>query len=139
MTETTEARAQRLQHSASHFANYQEYNKVLRTWFVSFGLGAPALFLVNEELGKKFHESRWHTWIVGLYLGGCAAQIVVALVNKFIAWHCHDDYETETLRDTTLHNWCRKYKDAFWIDMAADIVTAALFTIATITLVAIFA
>jgi hypothetical protein len=30
------------------FQAYAEYNKTLRTWFVAFGIGGPALFLVND-------------------------------------------------------------------------------------------
>jgi len=61
--------------SAAHFANYQEYNKALRTWFVTFGLGAPALFLVNDKLWPKFDAYGHHTRIVVYYLIGCAVQV----------------------------------------------------------------
>ena len=33
------------------FANYMEYNKALRTWFVTFGLGGVSIFLINDKLG----------------------------------------------------------------------------------------
>ena len=39
--------------STSSYATYLEYNKVLRTWFVAFAIGGPALFLANETLGKR--------------------------------------------------------------------------------------
>jgi hypothetical protein len=32
---------------------YLEYNKILRSWFVAFGVGRPALFLINAQLGKR--------------------------------------------------------------------------------------
>jgi hypothetical protein len=33
--------------AAGHFSNYAEYNKLLRSWFVAFGIGGIALFLVS--------------------------------------------------------------------------------------------
>jgi hypothetical protein len=31
---------------------YLEYNKILRSWFVAFGVGGPALFLINAQISK---------------------------------------------------------------------------------------
>lgn len=36
-----------------YFKVYQEYNLILRAWFVSFGVGAPVIFLVNDKLYTK--------------------------------------------------------------------------------------
>ena len=32
---------------SNFYATYLEYNRVLRTWFVGFGVGGPVLFLVQ--------------------------------------------------------------------------------------------
>jgi len=32
-----------LDEASGHFGNYAEYNKLLRTWFVAFGIGGPTL------------------------------------------------------------------------------------------------
>ena len=31
-----------------YFSAYTEYNKILRTWFVTFGVGGPLLLLANS-------------------------------------------------------------------------------------------
>lgn len=39
--------------ASESYSSYFEYNKILRTWFVAFGVGGPALFLINESIAKK--------------------------------------------------------------------------------------
>lgn len=129
--ETPAQETERRRLSATHFANYQEYNKTLRTWFVTFGLGVPSLFLINHDLGLKLLAFAHHTRVIAFYLIGCAIQVFIAVVNKFIAWHSYDDYQTVRVRDAWLHAAIRKIENSFWIDMIADLVTAGFFACAT--------
>jgi hypothetical protein len=39
--------------ASDNYTTYLEYNRVLRTWFVAFGIGGPALFLANDSVSKK--------------------------------------------------------------------------------------
>ena len=32
---------------------YEEHAKTLRTWLVAYGIGAPVVFLTNEQLSKR--------------------------------------------------------------------------------------
>ena len=134
LSETERARL-----SAAHYANYQEYNKTLRTWFVTFGLGVPALLLVNDKLWPALYAYTHHTWIIQLYIIGCAAQVGVAMLNKFIAWHNYDDHQTSATRDSCLHKLCRKLENVFLIDMVADAITAIAFAYATLLVFEVFA
>src|SRR5579863_7876767 len=72
------------------FANYSEYNKVLRTWFVTFGLGGVSVFLINDKLGTTLKASGYMPVIVYAFLVGCALQILIALINKNCAWHAYN-------------------------------------------------
>jgi hypothetical protein len=134
LSETERARL-----SAAHYANYQEYNKTLRTWFVTFGLGVPALLLVNDKLWPALYAYTHHTRIILLYIIGCAAQVGVAMLNKVIAWHNYDDHQTTATRDARFHKLCRKLENVFLIDMAADAITAIAFAYATLLVFAVFA
>jgi len=40
-----------------YFKAYEEYSKVLRTWFVAYGIGGPVLLLTNETLAKAIKAS----------------------------------------------------------------------------------
>ncbi len=36
---------------------YAEHSKVIRTWFVAYGIGAPVLLLTNEALARTLKAS----------------------------------------------------------------------------------
>src|SRR5205814_118849 len=99
------------------YATYLEYNRVLRTWFVAFGVGGPAIFLVNDRLAARLVAAQHLRLVVVLFLIGAGAQVVGALTNKVANWYVYsaiiDDEDVASL----------KYKVAewlagqFWIDI----------------------
>ena len=66
---------------SGHFEAYFEYNKALRTWFVAFGVGGPAMFLIHGDLARALQQSGNLKCVVGLFLTGAAAQITGTLIN----------------------------------------------------------
>lgn len=66
-----------------------EYNRVLRTWFVAFGVGGPALFLVNEKLAKSLATAGQLRLVVSLFLAGATVQVLGALLNKVANWYVY--------------------------------------------------
>jgi hypothetical protein len=119
----------------NHFEDYQAYNQALRTWFLTFGIGVPALFLINDAAGKKLSASPDHNVIIGCYLVGCFLQVAIALVNKTTAWYAYD----QNTRPLRFHQAFRKIEGMFGIDMAFDLATVGLFVYATWDLFGIFA
>jgi hypothetical protein len=75
--------AEDTEEDASLFDVYMEYNKVLRTWFVAFGVGGPALFLVNEKIADRLAKAGCLREVAVLFLVGAGAQVVVAFLNSF--------------------------------------------------------
>ena len=71
------------------FGAYLEYNKVLRTWFVGFGIGGPALLLVNNSIAKSLVEAGQLRAVVFLFLLGTTAQVLGALLNKIANWYVY--------------------------------------------------
>jgi hypothetical protein len=69
-----------------YFKVYEEYSKVLRTWFVAYGIGAPALFLTNETAAMTLNASTHAKYIASLFLGGVAIQVMLTSVNKVTMW-----------------------------------------------------
>jgi hypothetical protein len=92
------------------FATYTEYNKTLRTWFVTFGLGAPALFLTNSTLSETLKASGNARIVIFSFLIGCAAQVGVALINKIAAWY---NYDSERVSEEDQKKW--RYRFSSWI------------------------
>jgi hypothetical protein len=121
------------------FGAYLEYNKILRTWFVAFGVGGPALFLVNEKVAERLAKIGELKYVATLFLIGAAAQIGGALLNKTANWYVYrsawGDPETKHWR-YKFANWL---VEQFWIDVLLDIATIVCFGIAAWQLLTSFA
>ena len=123
--------------STSYYRAYEGYEKTLRTWFVAYGIGAPILLLTDEAVRDAFTHSAQGRRIGGAFLVGVAVQVLLAIVNKTVAWA---NYYAAT-RPTVQGEW--KYRTAswlseqFWIDAIADLATVLLFGWATWTAFAV--
>ena len=120
------------------FETYLEYNRTLRTWFVAFGVGGPALFLTNKEIAQKLVDAHQLRTVVSLFLIGVAAQVLGALINKMANWYVYAskiDEDDSLLRYRVAH-WLI---DQFWIDVFVDVVTIAAFGTAAWLLMTVFA
>lgn len=108
---------------------YSEYNKILRSWFVAFGVGGPAIFLVNEEVRNKLIDTGNMQCVVILFLLGATVQIAIAFINKVINWYVHQGKEGEFAK-TRRYRWSETITNWFWLDIAADVMTFSAFGLA---------
>lgn len=106
--------------------SYLEYNKVLRTWFVAFGIGGPAMFLVHEEIPKVLEKAGNLQIVLALFLIGAAAQVVGALINKVANWYVYlgTIKENSTGYKYVIADWLI---EQFWIDILIDLITIISF------------
>ena len=105
---------------------YNEYNRVLRAWFVAFGFGGPAIFLVNPEVRNQLVEQSEMQTVVVYFLSGAVAQIVVAFLNKVVNWYSIDDGDAEYMK-TLRYRISSAVVEWFWIDLVADLFTFLVF------------
>lgn len=89
-----------------HWLNYVDYNKTLRTWFVSFGIGGPVLLLVNPSLLQALKAADRAHWVVGLFVLGCGLQTLTALINKTVSWYLYCGEHDEDTRRTWWYGRC---------------------------------
>jgi len=105
---------------------YNEYNRILRSWFVAFGVGGPAIILVNSEVRNQLvQQSEMHAVIL-LFLAGAGAQVFVAFLNKVVNWYSIDDGDDE-YRRTKRYRLSSAVVEWFWIDIVADLLTFFVF------------
>ena len=69
------------------FQAYAEFAKTLRTWFIAYGIGAPALVLSNKDLWITVKNSGCLAYIAFLFLVGVAFQVIRAFIYKNAMWH----------------------------------------------------
>ncbi|HSQ77716.1 MAG TPA: hypothetical protein VLN91_02385 [Nitrospirota bacterium] len=119
-------------HGNEDWNAYADYNKILRAWFVAFGVGAPAAFLVNKDLVRFLSVQKGDPSIFILFLIGAASQILMAFINKIINWCAY--YKMDTFPDRKPRNFWEhaadifsKASDWFLIDVVSDLITMICF------------
>lgn len=116
------------QNAKDLFATYAEYNKNLRAWFITFGIGGPGTILINDVLQKALVSSGAIGTIVYAFLAGCAIQIIIGFLNKYWTWYQYCD---EISLIAPPRSWLRAVFEFcgrhVWTDIVADIVTAGCF------------
>ena len=113
--------------SASSFAAYSEYNKTLRTWLVTFGIGGPALFMTNDAIAKRLSTTGMLKTVVALFLFGVGVQVVGSLLNKACNWYVYQAYCIDGVRGTFKHRCSEWLTSHFWIDIALDLSSILAF------------
>ncbi len=114
-----------------YLAAYGEFSKVLRTWFVAYGVGAPVLLITNEAVSTAIKTSGSAKTIGGCFLAGAALQIILATLNKAAMWVLYYGEENQSFKGGN------SYKVGYWfsehisIDLMVDSATLILFGIAT--------
>ena len=116
--------------ASGSFDIYLEYNKVLRTWFVAYGAGGPALLLTSERLSKNLAAAGNLRTVALLFFAGVAAQVLGALINKIANWYVHSAYHQVNVTRSIKHKCAEWVVNQFWIDVLVDVVTVVVFGLA---------
>lgn len=124
--------------AAGSYTTYLEYNKVLRTWFVAFGVGGPALFLVNENLASRLVAVGSLRLVAVLFLVGVGAQVLGALINKVANWYVHAAYTGSGVRSSSKYRFAEWVVNQFWFDIVVDAVTIGVFGYASWIVLTVF-
>jgi hypothetical protein len=113
------------------FDAYQEYSKVLRTWFVVYGIGGPVLLFTNDTFARTLKASGEGRSLAALFLAGVALQVVLAALNKFSMWGIYFGEFKGEFKRTRRYKLSHWFSEQFWIDFVVDILTLFLFAAAT--------
>jgi hypothetical protein len=114
-----------------YFADYDEYAKVLRTWFVAYGIGGPVLLLTNEAVRGKIVASGLSGYIASAFLVGVGLQVVLAITNKTALWGCYKAARQPELRKRRRYCVAHWFAYVLWIDLLFDVVSLFAFGLAT--------
>ncbi len=127
---------------------YADYNKILRAWFVAFGIGVPATFLINKDLFRYLAPQKGgDPYIFIFFLIGVASQVLMAFINKIINWCAYyirenfpNGIEENSSNGESANWWDRKANiisnasNWFLIDVFSDLITICSFVWAMVKL-----
>ena len=116
------------------FGPYSEFAKALRTWFIAYGIGAPAFVLSNDSISKRVLAAGCAREIAYLFLSGVALQIFEALLYKAAMWQLYAGELDPSHTHTRRYKAAEFVSNSFALEVLIDIATLALFAIATVTL-----
>jgi hypothetical protein len=125
--------------ASAYFESYAEYNRILRSWFVAFGIGGLAMFLVEETLRDALIQSGQARSVIALFLVGVALQILIAGVNKYANWYCYAGEDDAGYQRTAAYRFWSALAQQFILDVLIDLATAVCFFAAVGSLFAVFA
>jgi hypothetical protein len=117
---------------------YLEYNKILRSWFVAFGVGGPALFIINADIGQKLAATGQLTLVSALFLVGAGSQVIGALINKTSNWYVYRGARDAAYQAKGRYIMCRWIVVQYWFDVVVDVLSVAAFGLATWRLLTVF-
>ena len=114
-----------------HWDNYADYSRTLRAWLVAYGIGAPVLFLTNEKISAQVASSGHAREIIFAFLFGVALQIVLALINKWGAWHMYVGAGDHVYQKRFRYWFWGFVNQQSWLDFVLDLSSIAAFVWAT--------
>lgn len=117
--------------ASQYYKVYEEYSKALRTWLVTYGIGAPALFVTNETAAKALKAAPDAKSIALLFFFGVAIQILLASSNKVAMWALYYGETNRSFKRTKKYWVADWISEQFWIDVLVDFAAMVLFAIAT--------
>ncbi len=112
------------------FDEYSEFAKVLRTWFVAYGIGGPVLLISNETVQTKIAHSGFAVWIVIAFLGGVVLQVGMALVIKAALWTSWQASSNRRLKKKCRYYIAKCILNDFWGEFLADATSLISFVVA---------
>src|SRR5713101_3254259 len=113
------------------FFDYSQFAKVLRTWFVAYGIGGPVLLLSNEVVRGKIANSGMARYILGAFLLGVLSQVVITFLNKCALWFCFMAERHPARRKQWTFRPANWFAYDFWTDFGCDLFSVLMFGWAT--------
>ncbi len=110
--------------------SYTRYEKMLRTWFVAYGIGGPVLFMTQDSLREALSASPDAKLIVYCFLAGLLFQVIENFLYKVCMWYLYRESANENNCHCmyTFSNWVENHNS---IDIILDLLTIGLFSYAT--------
>ena len=119
----------------SRYQLYSDYNKLMRTWLVAYGIGGPVLFATNDHLNSALIRSQHSTVIAILFLIGVGLQVLNAFINKWCGWHIYTGEYTPKYQKTCTYKFWSAINNWHWLDFTFDATSIILLVIATVWVV----
>ena len=117
---------------------YVAFSRVLRTWLVAYGIGAPVLFASQDAFTPILKDPKTAAPIIGLFLFGAIVQILAAVIYKYSMGYIYFGELKEVFQKTIRYKVSEWFSEAMWLEMTFDILSIGSFSWATIKVLSLY-
>ena len=117
---------------------YAAFSRTLRTWLVAYGIGAPVLFASQDAFEPILKEPNKAALIIGLFLFGAMAQIIAAVIYKYVMGYIYFGELDEAFQKTRRHKVSEWISESMWLEMFFDLVSIGCFVWATLRILVLY-
>lgn len=112
---------------------YSAFARIVRTWLVAYGVGAPVIFLSNQHIFTQLKSSDSLTYVALLFGLGVGFQLIPAILLRTAMWYLylgelHADFQSRWRYHASY--WI---SEQYWLEAGSDLVSIILYIFATIS------
>jgi hypothetical protein len=116
--------------SNESFEVYSEYNKILRSWLVGYGVGLP-VFIVSIQNVLAITNKHYLKYVLISLVIGILSQIISTLINKICNWLVYRSYSDNTFPEKFPYKQGIAISKMFVIDVIFDFSSIISYVIAS--------
>jgi hypothetical protein len=117
---------------SGYWQPYAEFAKTLRTWLVSYGIGALAVLVTQADLRARLVSSGRAGAVGACFLGAVILQVVMAFVYKACMWQLYLCELNVERRHDWPHRVACAISEAFLAELFVDFASLALYAFGTV-------
>ena len=114
------------------YGAYAGFAKTLRAWLIAYGIGAPVIFLTNQELWTKLANSGKAPCVGILFATGVTLQVLGAILYKTAMWYLYVGETKTDFRKTLRHRTSDWISECYCLEFTFDILSITSFVLASI-------
>jgi len=111
---------------------YVNFARVLRTWFVAYGIGGPVVLLTGQNVAQAILHGPLARTIGYCFLVGVFFQVFHALLNKAAMWYLYIGEIGLIDKSTRRYQLADRFSECFVFELLFDLGTIFLFGLATL-------
>ncbi len=114
------------------FEPYANFSKLLRTWLVSYGIGAIFFISSQSVISTVLQEHKETSkYIISLLISGLVIQVVAAFLYKYSMLYLYHGETDTKLQNSLRYKIADKLSEFILLEMLFDIFSIIIFSYAT--------
>ena len=119
------------------YSAYAGFAKILRSWLIGYGIGAPVILLAREWAFTKLTQHECVETVALLFGIGVGLQLIAAVVYKTAMWWLYIGELDPEFRKKRRHKLSDWLSEQYWIEGLFDLISIGMYVWGTITVLSV--